>query len=500
MKSVQKVLCVLCIALFTVVIFIRIFYRVDYPGVNDLDEAWHAINAYEMYRSDLWTVNTYMGDVDYFNSKPPLSLIPVIALFHINGGASFFLFKLPSAIAGVLHLIILGLFIFKIQKDDKIKNPLIALTVFTVSFLTMDKLFDYHMFRTGNLDSIYNLFLMIGLVCIYFAQKKIKWLIPFGACMGLAFLCKSFNVAAIIFTALFCIPFLSKEKRWRHILYSVLAAILVVLPWAVKRFAFDGTAFFYAMFVGEGSDKVTWFSLDALGILRDELVFRVFWATIILHLLTLFITDKSNALNEIKKLFMRNIIFWIWFIMPIVFYSIAGTVNDWYIYPSHILAIVLTAIYSNDIYNRLSINTMSRALSIAVLTLLMIITLVNAKAKIDDYALAGTGGGDGNQFRQDMVEIIENHGDEYRGSDFYMQDYYYYNKNRVVDELFCHTLVYAEYFCDFVPRKGGIDAWENAEEGILVINKKLWDTYSSRLTGHVIIQDNGFLYFSRDYY
>ncbi len=500
MKPIQKAICAASIALFSVVILIRIFYRIDYPGIFDLDEAWHAVNAYEMYKSNLWTINTYMGEVDYFNSKPPLALIPVIALFHICGGASFFLFKLPSALAGVLHLIILGSFLFVMQKKRGIKNPLLAVTIFTISFLTLDRPYDYHMFRTGNLDSIYNLFLMLGLICLYKAGKKIKWLIPFGACLGLAFLCKSFNVAAIVFTTLFCIPFLAKEKRWRHIIYSVLTATLVVLPWAIKRFAFDGTAFFYQMLFGEGGDKVTWFSAGALQLLAEDLVFRVLYVVLILHVAVLFITDTSSALSRIKKTLRDNDIFWIWFIMPIVFYSIAGTVNPWYIYCSYVVASVLTAIYANDLFNLLGGIKAGQAVSAIAYAALIVVALLNAKTRIDNYALAGTGGGDSNQFRGDMVEIIENHGDEYRGSDLYMQDYYYYNDEKVVDELFCHTLVYAEYFYDFVPKRGGIDAWEQAEDGIIVINKGLWDELSPRLIGHVIVQDNGYMFFSRDMY
>ena len=48
--------------------------------------------------------------------------------------------------------------------------------------------------------------------------------------------------------------------------------------------------------------------------------------------------------------------------------------------------------------------------------------------------------------------------------------------------------------------KGGIDAWENAEDGILVVNKGILDQYIDRLAGHVIIHDNGYIYFSHDTY
>lgn len=38
------------------------------------DEQRHAVNAYEMVVNNDYLVNTYFGETDYFNLKPPLSM------------------------------------------------------------------------------------------------------------------------------------------------------------------------------------------------------------------------------------------------------------------------------------------------------------------------------------------------------------------------------------------------------------------------------------------
>ena len=52
---------------------INVFFLLGNVPVEAWDEARHGVSAYEMLVSHAWIVNTYRGEVDYWNLKPPLS-------------------------------------------------------------------------------------------------------------------------------------------------------------------------------------------------------------------------------------------------------------------------------------------------------------------------------------------------------------------------------------------------------------------------------------------
>jgi 4-amino-4-deoxy-L-arabinose transferase-like glycosyltransferase len=509
MKTLSKIIPTIIFIIFFVLVVTRIFYKLDALGIADYDEAWHAVNAYEMYRSDSWTINTYEDQVDYFNSKPPLYLWAVLALYKV-AGPSLLNFKIPSAIAGVIIFLLLAAFLLYLKKEEDGETSvintgsLVAVMFFSGAFLVMDGLYDYHLFRSGNFDSFYNMFLMAGIICIYMSRKSNKWLIGFGVAMGLAFQCKSFNVVPMLLAAICCIPFMAKEKRIRHIIYSVIAATLTVLPWAIKRFMFDGLAFFNAMLFGEADDKLTWFTINYLKDIPKSTEYYLLLSTIICCIIALGISKKSvpEAFKAFWNYVKKDAVFYLWIIVPIAFYSLAGAHNPWYVYSSHLMVVLLTGLYGSRAVKELFTGTAALKAAAVVLTGCFIaICAVHGIGKITTVnELAGTGGGPAYPFRDDMIEMADAYGDEYRSRHIYMIDISRYDQRDIKDYLFCDLQAYAEYTLDLHPRQGGIDAWLEDEGAIFVINKDLFEDFADRLVGHVIIQDGGYLFFSQDMY
>lgn len=505
MKKIKQGSIVLVTAFFAVLILLRLFIKLDAIGIIDFDEAKHAAEAYEMYQRNAWVAHTYYWEIDYFNSKPPLYYWLTNIFFRIFG-VSMVSFKLPSVIAGAVLCAVMAVFLYRLLKKrfDGGMLPLMAIPLFMASFLTMDLAYKYHGFKTGNFDSVYMLFVLTALIFIVKAQADNRYLIPMGALLGLAFLSKGFNLTAFVFCCICSIPFLAKEKRIKYILYSILAAILVVLPWAVLRFRFDGIQFFYHMIFTEAEDKLVGGSLEYFQKMPGYLTFRLFFYGLVFCIVATAINKRS--LKDTLRVFLSDLkeyaLLWIWMWVPILFYSWAGYCNEWYIYPSYVIAALLFAIYFTIGAGRLS--GAGKAVRIAgnvLACLLLAVTAVNGISEINDLNVyAGTGGGPAYPFRDDMREIKEQYGDEYQGSYVYMEDVSRYNSSDVKHEMFYDILAYAEYECDWIGVKGGIDAWEDAEEGILVINKDILDQYIDRLIGHVIIQDNGYIYFSHDTY
>ena len=65
---------------------LMLFWRLGETPIQQTDEAYHGTNAYEMVQSGNWIINTYKGEVDYFNSKPPLTLWCIASAYEIFGG------------------------------------------------------------------------------------------------------------------------------------------------------------------------------------------------------------------------------------------------------------------------------------------------------------------------------------------------------------------------------------------------------------------------------
>lgn len=511
-NNIYKIVNILLIAFFAVLILLRIFYKLDAIGWQDIDEARHATNAYELFHDGNWIVHTYDHAIDYYNSKPPLYYWLTNIMFALFG-INTLTFKLPSAVSGIIICIMMSVFLYR-QIKKRVGNSNIALTavaLYLAAFITMDLLYDYHMFRTGNFDSPYTLFMLAGVLCMIRAQKDNRYLIPFGVLAGLAFLSKGFNATVIVFAAICCIPFLAKENRIKYILYSLLAATLTVLPWAALRFKFDGTEFFYNMFFGEATDKVVGATVEYFQQMPQLLTFRLLFYAILIYLVSAVI--KHRSLKVVGKELLSDLkeykVLWVWFWIPILFYSWAGFFNEWYTYPSHILATVLCGIYVARGIDMLGGSKIYvQAVACLALCGMMTAAAVSGINRLGSYWLAGNGGGPALPFWADLRDIKEQYGDLYRGSDVYIEDIDHYvdldnvpvEEADTTQDLFFDLRAYAEFECDWNCKSGGIDAWEQSEDGILVINKAIFDQYYDRVVGHVIIMDNGYLYFSRDMY
>ena len=437
MKKLQKGSIFLIIAIFAVLILLRLFIRLDAVGITDYDEGKHAAEAYEMFHRGAWIAHTYYWEIDYFNSKPPLYYWLTNIFFKVFG-VSMVSFKLPSVIAGALLCGIMALFLYRLQKKRFEGNvlALLAIPLFMASFLSMDLAYEYHGFRTGNFDGVYMLFTLVAMIFMFKAGKDNRYLIPMGAFLGLAFLSKGFNLSAFVFCCICSVPFLAKEKRIRYILYSILTATLVVLPWAALRFRFDGTEFFYHMLFTEAEDKVVGGSLEYFQNMPGYLTFRLLFYGIVFYLVALAVNrrDFKAVLKAAAADLREYAIFWVWMWVPILFYSWAGYCNEWYIYPSYVIAGELD-----------KSGKPLRAIANILACLLLVVSAVNGIGKVSDlYIYAGTGGGPAYPFRSDMREIKEIYGDEYQGSYVYMEDISRYRKDDTKQEMFFDILPYAD--------------------------------------------------------
>lgn len=145
---------VILLLLTVIGVLLALIYRLDASGLTDTDEEWHATNALEMFQSGTWTINTINGKTDYFNSKPPLNLRAILLSFHLLG-VSFFSFKLPSVLAACVTFFLILVVLLK-------RQGLMGALSFACAFLLLDRCYQYHMFRSGNMDSMFCMWIALA--------------------------------------------------------------------------------------------------------------------------------------------------------------------------------------------------------------------------------------------------------------------------------------------------------------------------------------------------
>jgi 4-amino-4-deoxy-L-arabinose transferase-like glycosyltransferase len=83
---------VLCLAAF------NLAFRQHVMPVQQWDESLYATTAWEMLQSGEWIATTFDGQLDYYNSKPPLN-VWLIALSFKLFGINMVALRLPSLVA-----------------------------------------------------------------------------------------------------------------------------------------------------------------------------------------------------------------------------------------------------------------------------------------------------------------------------------------------------------------------------------------------------------------
>lgn len=180
--------------------------KLDAFPIRLWDESMFAVNAYEMLQRGEYIVPYYNGEMNLWNSKPPLLLwtqMLSIKAFGLNELA----IRLPSAIAAITTVFLMFFFL------KKHTNKILA-WITTLVFITSYGFFTTHTGRTGDSDAILTLLLTSSnlLFIDSFLLNNIsnKRIFLFFTLLSLAFLCKSF-ASLLFFPGYFIIILLKKD-------------------------------------------------------------------------------------------------------------------------------------------------------------------------------------------------------------------------------------------------------------------------------------------------
>lgn len=362
-------------ASFLVLIFLC-FYRLDSGAILGFDEGRHGVNALEMYRNGEPLVNTYRGETDYFNLKPPLSMYLIMTGYRLFGIGSLGL-RFFSAVCYLLTALLASSYVWK--KSDALSAS------FCMLLFAGSKLFLLNsMARNGDANAVYNLFFMIAMLSLLklTAQKKQGLTNCLSACCGIgigfsmAFLSKSYHAMMILIIVFFtmlwekCLVKLH-AKEWS---LMALCGFLPPAVWAVLRFQRDGFHFLSEMLLtdvfrrtkvsiaGKNGGPFYYF----VSLVEEDTTLSVLFLLLLVFLIAFYCGEKPE--KQEKGLYVMVI-------LPLILFSIPKTKVITYIYPSIMGLYIWGSLAFYTLRRKMQLSLSIRCIRIAGLLLAAVLPL-----------------------------------------------------------------------------------------------------------------------------
>jgi 4-amino-4-deoxy-L-arabinose transferase-like glycosyltransferase len=219
-------------------------FRLGHEIVNEWDESLYAISAWEMGTTGNVVATTFLGALDYYNTKPPLN-VWLIALSFKAFGISLVSLRLVSAISAWLTVAVL---LFWLRRAIGPAVALFAALVLATSFG-----FIYvHSGRSAETDAFFTLLVLLTVVTLWAEQRTAWHRVWLGPLAAAAFLLRGTAVLMPLAIILAVRAVLASRKSRSPIPWQVTAAsvLLFAVPvgvWAVARWRIDHWRFFELM-------------------------------------------------------------------------------------------------------------------------------------------------------------------------------------------------------------------------------------------------------------
>lgn len=216
-------------------------FRLGQEFVTEWDESLYAISAWEAVTHGNWIGTTFLGEVDYYNTKPPLN-IWLIALSFKAFGASIWSLRLASALSAWLTIAVLQYW------TKRLYGP-VAAVLSSVVLATLFGFYYVHSARTANTDAIFTLLMVLIVVTLWADMRRPSARIWLGPLLAAAFLLRGLAVLmplALVMLVLVADP-RERKQPWLPTLAALALFVIPSAAWAIARFQVDGTRFFERM-------------------------------------------------------------------------------------------------------------------------------------------------------------------------------------------------------------------------------------------------------------
>jgi 4-amino-4-deoxy-L-arabinose transferase-like glycosyltransferase len=223
----------------------NLLFRLGSESLHEWDESLYATSAVEMLRSGHYVATTVLGELDYYNSKPPLNIWLIVTSFKLFG-ISLWALRVPAVLSAWLTVLLV---MRSARRWFGEVESIVAGTVLATSFG-----FIYvHSGRSAETDALFTL--LVTATAVVLADEGTRpwrraWL---GPVLAAAFLLR--GMAVLMPMLMVGIVWVWRAVRERgtplaRLVPAIAAAALFALPvglWAWARWQVDGRAFFDRM-------------------------------------------------------------------------------------------------------------------------------------------------------------------------------------------------------------------------------------------------------------
>jgi 4-amino-4-deoxy-L-arabinose transferase-like glycosyltransferase len=220
---------------------VNLTFRLGSEVVNEWDESLYAISAWEMGTTGNLIGTTFLGALDYYNTKPPLN-VWLIALSFKAFGISLVSLRLVSVISAFLTIAVL------MAWARRALGPAVALFAGTVLATSFGFVY-VHSGRSAETDAFFTLLILLTVVTLWAEQHhpwQRAWL---GLLCAAVFLLRG---TAVLMPVAIIVAVIVGRKQIRPVpwLATATAVALFVVPvgaWAFARWRLDRWRFFDLM-------------------------------------------------------------------------------------------------------------------------------------------------------------------------------------------------------------------------------------------------------------
>ena len=356
-------------------------YRLGLASVEEWDESLYATTAWEMLRHGNPIATTFGGDLDYYNSKPPLNVWLLAASFTMFG-VNLVAMRVVSAAAAWLTVFALQIW------TRRLFGPMVALLASLVLSTTYGFL-HLHSGRTGNADALLTLLILLIVIALSAARHRPWHRAWLGPLLAGVFLLKGMAVLmplAIILVA----EVWARGPRppWKPLFA---AAVLFAIPtgaWAAARWQLDGWQFFDRMFFQDfvalsstAVEERTGGALYYLGILQ-----RYQYEWLLAALGAAFLTRRSwpelrRALwTSFAERQPNTVLLTTWGLATLLLPTLVQTKVFWYLNPFYPFFAILVGLMLANVASYYHSSATKRPLMLAAVLIVAAVTSAQARS------------------------------------------------------------------------------------------------------------------------
>ncbi len=217
-------------------------FRIGHEVVTQWDESLYAITAWEIVEHGHWIGTTFLGSLDYYNTKPPLN-VWLIALSFEAFGRSLVSLRLVSVVSAWLTVA------FLILWARRWAGPTVAIFAGLV-LSTAYGFLKVHSGRSANTDALYTLLVLLAMIAVWVAHERPWHRVWLGPLLAAVFLLRGMGVLMplAIILAVDLQRWRQSSRRWMPAVAAVLLFVVPVVSWGVARWRLDEWRFFERLF------------------------------------------------------------------------------------------------------------------------------------------------------------------------------------------------------------------------------------------------------------